>query len=142
MVQTSGALSGRGERILYVDDEPLLVPVVERQLSLAGYAVTGYTNPHDALEAFKREPDAFALVITDLSMPGMNGLELATELRRLRPDTAIILSSGYLRPGVAEQASAIGIRAVLNKADSVDELVPLVARVLAERAGPTTSSKA
>ncbi|MBI5771841.1 MAG: response regulator [Verrucomicrobia bacterium] len=124
---------GRGQRILYVDDEDVLVRVVERMLSRAGYTVAGCTHPQEAIERVRAEPAGFALAITDYSMPEMTGLDLAAALRAIRPDLPVIISTGYQRPGLVEEARKLGVRAVINKADSPDELLPLIDRVLGER---------
>ncbi len=123
----------RGEHILYVDDEPTLVSLVKRLLTRAGYVVTGYTDPRDALAAFRQDPASFDLVVTDYSMPEMTGLELAAALLHLRPDLPVLLTSGYRSPGLAEEARQVGVHRVLDKVDSTAELLPLVARMLRER---------
>ena len=123
---------GHGERILYIDDESTLVAVVERLLTRAGYVVTGCTRPHEALATFRQNPAAFDLIVTDYSMPEMSGLELAAALLQIRPEATVILTSGYCRSGLAEEARQIGICRVLNKVDAPAELLPLVAQVLSE----------
>jgi CheY-like chemotaxis protein len=124
---------GRREHLLYVDDEEALVTVVEQLLTRAGYRVTGCTRPQDAIDRVRAAPGGFFLVITDYSMPEVTGLDFAAEIRRIQPALPIVVSTGYQRPGIAEQARALGVRAVINKADSPEELLPLIAQVLAER---------
>jgi PAS domain S-box-containing protein len=84
------------ERVLFVDDEPMLVDLGKTMLAELGYHVTGMTNPHEALEAFRQTPGHYDLVITDLTMPGMTGDRLAEQLSAIRPGVPILLCSGYV----------------------------------------------
>ncbi|HYE75598.1 MAG TPA: PAS domain S-box protein, partial [Blastocatellia bacterium] len=123
---------GHHERILYVDDEESLVTLITRTLKRLGYHVTGFSNPFEALEAFRSCSDEFDVVITDLSMPGLSGFELARELMAIRPNIPIIMTSGYLRPEDQEAASHIGIRELILKPDTVDELGQALDRIFQE----------
>jgi len=129
----SDVVGGHGERIMYVDDEEPLVFLATRLLERHGYRVAGYTDPRAALEAFKREADAFDLVITDLSMPGITGMDLAREILRVRNDALVVLISGYVRQEDVDAAKANGIRDVILKPNTVEELVPLTTQLLSQR---------
>jgi PAS domain S-box-containing protein len=83
------------ERILFVDDEEALADLGQRILGHLGYEVRSYTSSSQALEAFKNQPHEYDLVITDQTMPGITGLQLAKEMRTLRPELPIILCTGY-----------------------------------------------
>jgi PAS domain S-box-containing protein len=87
------------ERILFVDDEPMLVDLVRTMLAKQGYRVTGLTDPLEALAAFRDAPQQFDIVITDLTMPGMTGDRLAEAIAAIRPDLPILLCSGYMKHG-------------------------------------------
>jgi PAS domain S-box-containing protein len=127
----SGAQArGLGEHILYLDDEESLVSLAERYLARLGYRFTGCTRAADAVAAFRADPQAFDLVITDSNMPGMSGMDVARQVLALRPDTPVVLTSGYLRAEEIEQALALGIREVVLKPDTIDELGPAVKRLL------------
>jgi PAS domain S-box-containing protein len=121
---------GQGERILYIDDEEPLVFLATRLLERAGYLVAGYTKPDEAVAAFKTDPAAFSLIITDLSMPGMSGMEVARQILSVRADAVVVLASGYLRQADVDAALALGIREVVLKPNTVDELAPIVKRLL------------
>ena len=82
------------ERILFVDDELILVQMFSRLLGKLGYEVIGRTDPRAAYSDFENDPDGFDLVIVDYIMPGMNGLELGRRIKALRPDIPIILCTG------------------------------------------------
>jgi two-component system, cell cycle sensor histidine kinase and response regulator CckA len=131
----TGEVGGHGERILYIDDEEALVYLAARFLERDGYRVDAFTHVDAALRAFRARPDSYDVVITDFNMPGMSGMELAEQLLRIRPDAPIALSSGYLRPAEIASAHALGIREVFPKPYLIEELGPLVQRMLSGRAG-------
>ncbi|HKP55415.1 MAG TPA: PAS domain-containing protein [Polyangiales bacterium] len=112
----------RCERILIVDDEPTLVSVTTRILSRVGYRVTGHTDAHAALAAFRAAPDAFDAVVTDLSMPSMSGFDLVRELVALRADIPVLMTSGYLGDDARAQAETAGIRELIPKPNTVEML--------------------
>ncbi len=118
--------SGRGERILYVDDEDQLVQLVTRMMARMGYNITGMTRPADAIDAVRADPHGFDLVLSDLGMPGMSGMELAEELLLIRPDLPIIITSGYVRAEDERRAEQIGVRDVVMKPNTVAEIGQLI----------------
>src|SRR5439155_9137671 len=91
-------MRGHDAHILYVDDEATLVFLMTQLLELLGYHITGCTDAAQALQAFQARPHDFNAVITDLAMPGMSGLELASALLHIRPDVPIVLATGYISP--------------------------------------------
>jgi DNA-binding NtrC family response regulator len=113
---TSPADIPRGhEWILIVDDELPLVQMMERILMALGYKTIPTTSSEGALELFRRTPDRYDLVITDMTMPKMTGAALAREILEIRPDIPIILCTGFSEI-ISEQASrAIGIRKFIMK---------------------------
>ncbi|HKE95015.1 MAG TPA: PAS domain-containing protein [Povalibacter sp.] len=120
--QAREAPMGRRERVLYVDDEDSLVFLTSRVLERLGYQVTGFTDPREALQAFTAAPGDFDVVVTDLSMPCMSGFALARDIHALRPDIPILLTSGYVRAEDRETARQRGIREIVLKPDTIDEL--------------------
>jgi two-component system cell cycle sensor histidine kinase/response regulator CckA len=118
------------QRVLYIDDEAALVQVVTRMLQRMGYVVEGFTHAEQAVESFRAEPKRIDLVVTDFSMPGMSGLDVAVELRAIRPDICIVLVSGSVDDGLVASARAVGVREVLYKANTVKELCESVHRLL------------
>ena len=126
------ARRGNGERILFLDDEEALAFLARRALERDGYRVSAFTKTEEALEELRARPDEFDLVVTDLNMPGRSGLEVAKEIRALRPDLPVVLASGYVTQEVHAQARAAGVRDVIYKPNAVDELARTVGRVLAE----------
>jgi signal transduction histidine kinase/ActR/RegA family two-component response regulator len=120
---------GRGGRILVVEDQRDLRTALDRVLRAGGYTVVEVESAKAALEVAAREP-GFDLVVTDAVMPRMNGLELIEALRAVRPETRILLVSGYLNhPSLRRAPLPAGIT-LLEKPFSLDELVSTVAAVL------------
>jgi PAS domain S-box-containing protein len=127
------ALCGNGERILYLDDEEPLVKLAVQFLERLGYRVSGYTSADEALAAFRQQPDAFDLVLTDYNMPGLSGMDVALTVMSVRPGMLVGLASGFLPPSEAEHARALGIRATIRKPYTLDELGAAVQRLLLTR---------
>jgi DNA-binding NtrC family response regulator len=121
---------GRGERILFVDDETLQVDLVSQMLARLGYQVTAFTRSDEALAAFRADPDLFDLVITDMTMPNLTGDRLACEIMALRPEMPIILCTGYSEQVGEEDAAAMGIQGFAMKPLVMAELNALIRRVL------------
>ncbi|MBF0286436.1 MAG: PAS domain S-box protein [SAR324 cluster bacterium] len=122
-------LKGYG-RILIVDDEPSLIGVAGEMLKYVGYDVTGMLNPQDALNAFTQAPENFDLLIIDYGLPKMNGKQLASELKKIRPDIPIILFTGYGDLIAKENIRSWGIDELLMKPFDLDELSEIIQRIL------------
>ena len=86
---------GHGERILLVDDEQILANLAAAFLAQAGYRVTKFYDPASAFGAFRSHPHDYDVLLTDLAMPGMTGVDLASEMRAVRPDLPVVLCTGY-----------------------------------------------
>jgi CheY-like chemotaxis protein len=130
---------GQGERVLYVDDEEPLVYLTTQVLGRLGYEVIGFVEAEAALSAFVAEPDRFDAVITDLSMPRLSGRDLAARFLQIRPEIPIILATGYIRPGDTEGARRLGIRDLILKPNTVEELGHTLHRILREQPGAETN---
>lgn len=113
---------GNGERILVVDDEEEIVLLCEKMLSRFGYQISGTTRSTEALDLFKSNPQDFDLVITDLTMPNMTGLDLSKEITAIREDIPIILISGYSEQFSPEKHTELGIRKIVMKPLVIDEI--------------------
>ena len=121
---------GSGERLLVVDDEPVIARVVSEQLRRLGYVVTSVNDPEEALELVAEDPDDFDLLLTDLQMPRMDGVELAARVARLRPQLPVVLSTGNRWSVPAPTARAAGIREVVDKPFRIEELAHVLRLVL------------
>jgi PAS domain S-box-containing protein len=112
------------ERILFIDDEELLIELGSLVLEMLGYEVVPKQSSVEALALFRSEPDRFDLVITDMTMPKMTGDKLARELMKIRPDIPIILCTGHSKLISEKKAKEMGIRAFIGK--------PITKRAMAE----------
>jgi signal transduction histidine kinase/ActR/RegA family two-component response regulator len=121
---------GNGETVLIVDDEESLVRLSEEVLASLGYEPVGCVGAQQALRLFRAAPQRFDAVLTDAIMPEMSGLELLTELRRVRPELPVVLVSGYGGPDLNAAAAAAGARAVLMKPLGTAELAQCLAQVM------------
>jgi PAS domain S-box-containing protein len=121
---------GGSERILFVDDEKMLVEVGEQILRRLGYDVVSRTSPLEALELFKARPKDFDLVISDQTMPGLTGDALARELMKLNPGIPVILCTGYSQMIDQRRAKEKGIRALVMKPILISEIAGAIRAVL------------
>ncbi len=121
---------GRGQHILYLDDEEPLAFLATELLEGLGYRVTPFTSSADCLQTFRGAPEQFDLIVTDLNMPGISGLQVAVEVLRLRPEIPVVLSSGYITEDQKENARRIGIREIIYKPNSVEELSTAIHRLV------------
>jgi CheY-like chemotaxis protein len=122
---------------LYVDDEESLVALVTRTLQRLGYKVTGQTDPAKALELFRADPAQFDAVVTDLAMPQLSGFDLASQLLTARPDIPIVMTSGYVRVEDQERALHMGLRDLILKPDTIEQLGRTLDRVFQKEPTPS-----
>jgi CheY-like chemotaxis protein len=120
------------EQILFVDDEPELVALGREMLEHLGYQVVTKNNGIDALEEFRKKPNHFDVVVTDMTMPKMTGERLARELISIRPKIPIILCTGFSEQINEQKAKDIGIKAFLLKPLTLNRLARTVRAVMDE----------
>jgi signal transduction histidine kinase len=118
------------ETILLVDDEEALLGTFQKILEQMNYTVITVDNSPGALEIFRKTPSRFHLVICDMTMPQMTGIQLAGELLSLRPDLPIILCTGFSEFVDAKKSKAVGIKEFLMKPFSKRTLATTIRRVL------------
>ena len=124
------------ERLLIVDDEKALVDMQRIMLESLGYRVTGVVSSTEALAVFNAQPEDFDLLLTDLAMPELDGIELSRRVLERRPDLSVILVSGFGDAPKMEEARAAGIREYLRKPVAKMQLARAVRKVLDQgRAG-------
>lgn len=118
----AATIDGRPIRLLYVDDEPVIVSLAERELTAFGYDFTGATNSREALDLFQSDVDRFDLVVSDIAMPQPTGNQLARLIHRLRPDLPVILISGDEQDLDSAEAQRLNIVAYLTKPFEMEDL--------------------
>jgi CheY-like chemotaxis protein len=121
---------GRGEHILFVDDETAICTSAQIILERLGYHVTVQTNPAEAIIQFCKCPDQFALVITDLTMPRVTGIDLAQQISRLRPKTPVLLVTGFNDSWTPDTIREFGVHELLVKPITPLALATTVQRAL------------
>lgn len=122
--------SGHGESILLVDDEATVLKVMKRSLEKAGYRVLTASDGLEGLEAFHRHRDSLRLVLTDMAMPGMDGIQLVSEIRKICSRLPILFSSGLDASANSESLSELGIRKILPKPCSSQTILRAIREAL------------
>lgn len=115
---------------MLVDDHPGMARVSAKLLETQGYHTTVFDDPRAALDAFKRDPVAFDVVLTDMSMPQMTGAELVRAVLAVRPATPVIVTSGMGAEVDSSELSTLGVREVLVKPWRLEEALAALQRVL------------
>lgn len=128
--KSAESMTGGTERILFVDDEQILIELAEEALSQFGYQVATFSDSTIALVHFQKNPDAFDLVITDMTMPKMTGDILTQKIHSLRSDVPVILCTGFSEIIDARKAKALDIDAFLYKPVVIAKLLETIRKVL------------
>lgn len=123
---------GKG-RVLFVDDEEMIVRMGKRLLSRHGFDVTAMSSSSEALRLFCGNPHQFDVVVTDQTMPDLSGIEFSKELLNVRPDIPVVLFSGYSDLVDALAAKAAGIREYLIKPMGIDSLASSLEKIMGEQ---------
>ncbi len=126
------------ECILVIDDELPVVHLVSDMLINLGYRVTAFTDSREALAAFKGEPRAFDLVLTDLTMPGLTGEAFAHAIKEISPCVPVVLMTGYEESRDEKAMHEAGFECVITKPIMWQDLGELVRHILDGR-GPGKS---
>jgi PAS domain S-box-containing protein len=118
------------ERILFIDDEQILGKAVKEGLRYLGYRVVSRTSSIEALDLFRKHPDQFDLVITDIIMPVMSGDRLAQEMLKIRHNIPVILCTGYSEQMTEEKAKELGAQELIMKPMEIRDLAQTIRKVL------------
>lgn len=128
----SDELVGGDGHVMLVDDEPQVMQVTSELLQSLGYKVTSRVSATDALKDFRENPDSFDLLLTDLTMPKLTGVELCAEVKKIRPDLPTILFTGYSEKVSKESTDKAGIDDYCKKPVSLKELSQVVGRLISK----------
>ncbi len=121
-------MSETNTRLLVVDDEPIVGKRLKQVFDKIGFAIETYTDSAAALAAMAEKP--FDIVVTDLKMEGIDGIEVLKRVRAMNPDTRVIIITGYASPDTAELAEQEGVFAFLAKPFRLDELKQVIYRAI------------
>ncbi|MFZ5763523.1 MAG: response regulator [Thermodesulfobacteriota bacterium] len=121
---------GGSERLLFVDDEEMLVRLARSLFTGLGYRVTAMTSSLEALTLFRQNPAAFDCIVTDQTMPALSGLAFAREALAIRPDIPVVLCTGYSAVVDEDKAKDAGIRAFVQKPLVRNDIARVLRRAL------------
>jgi DNA-binding NtrC family response regulator len=121
-------MSETNTRLLVVDDEPIVGKRLKQVFDKIGFAIETYTDSAAALAAMAEKP--FDIVVTDLKMEGIDGIEVLKRVRAMNPETRVIIITGYASPDTAELAEQEGVFAFLAKPFRLDELKQVIYRAI------------
>jgi PAS domain S-box-containing protein len=121
---------GAGRHVVYVDDDEVMTLMVSRLLERSGFRVTAFSQGAEALRRFETAPWDVDVVVTDLNMPGMSGLDVLREFNAIRPSLPVVIGSGNLPQELLVDAERAGVRATFNKQNTLEELPALLAGIL------------
>jgi len=130
LVESSNELVAGNGHVLLVDDEPQVLQVTRELLESLGYNVTGRDSSREALKVFSENPDSFDVLLTDLTMPNLTGIELCTKVKKIRSDIPTILFTGYSEKVRGATESIPGVDDICNKPVSLTELSQVVSGLL------------
>jgi DNA-binding NtrC family response regulator len=127
---TKHKVPGGNERILIVDDENMLVGLWQNMLEQLGYTVTAFTNSAHALAAFLLKPHSFDIMITDMTMPHLSGVDLIKAVKEVRRDMPVVLCTGYNKLISEANAHSLGIKQVVMKPFGIETLARAIRQSL------------
>jgi CheY-like chemotaxis protein len=126
----AGAPNQRKHSILVVDDEPMALELLHGVLSDAGYEVAVAQSGFESLDLFRRDTHAFDLILTDLSMPLMDGEETFERLRQMSPTVNVVLMAGFVDSGRLEKMMNNGLSGFVGKPFAPVEILAVVTSVI------------
>ncbi len=128
--ENTGPVIGGNEKILLIDDEEAVANMEQQLLERLGYNVITRIGSIEALEAFKSNPDKFDLIITDMAMPNMTGIQLSQEIKKIKPTVPIIICTGFSDQITDEKCQALGLQGYVLKPVIVKELAGIIRKIL------------
>jgi len=132
-IAVTDTVRGHGEHVLYIDDDEVMALMVDGLLQRLGYRSTCLLDADAAIALVARAPSEVDIVVTDFNMPNRSGLDVVRALAALRPALPVVISSGYVSDELRASATQLGVRAVMQKEHTLEELGPLLHAVLAGR---------
>ena len=127
---------GVGKKVLCLDDDLELLPIYEGSLRKLGFNVVATHSPEEAIEIFRRDQKTFDLIITDLTMPKMTGVEFAMEINSIRSDIPLVICTGYNNVYLTPELKGCGIRDIIYKPLSRNALAKAIAEIFHPKLSP------
>jgi CheY-like chemotaxis protein len=121
---------------MIVDDDAAVLRLGHQLIHLAGFVPEAHSNPLSALKKFEAAPQEYSAVVSDLTMPGMTGVELARQIRRLRPNLPFVLASGYLHAEAKGGAEESGVVHVIKKPFDIREFTAKLRAAVGDEIAP------
>jgi two-component system cell cycle sensor histidine kinase/response regulator CckA len=122
--------AGRGEVILVVDDEPNITDAARRALSKQGYEIIVAADGAEAMALFNKHREKIKLIVTDIMMPHMDGIEMIRQIRKIDPHVKVIAASGLVSASDSHQRhedlATLGVKIFLDKPFSIDQLLEAI----------------
>jgi len=122
-----------GGTILVIDDEPVIRELASDILEDCGYSVITASDGSEAVEVFAVRHESIDLVLLDLTMPGMNGIETFAELRKIDPDARVLMSSGFVHDERIGRAASTGAAGFIHKPYTLEKLSEMVHGILSNK---------
>ena len=129
----NGKPSGGMETILLIEDEYLILKVIRRLLKSYGYSIYVAADGEEALEVFARHRDEISLVLSDVGLPKMGGIEVFKKLKEMDPHIKVVLASGFFEPDIKFSLHQLGVKGFIQKPYSNDEVLRQLREVLDEK---------
>ena len=129
------APQGSGQHVLYIDDDEVMVLMVQSLLHRLGYRATCTLDAREAIRMVELDPASIDMVVTDFNMPGFDGLDVIRALARIRPELPVAISSGFISDELRAKAERLGVRGVMHKEHTLEELGALLQAALRSPAG-------
>jgi signal transduction histidine kinase/ActR/RegA family two-component response regulator len=117
---------GNGQHIVYIDDDEVMALMVQGLLLRLGYRVTYFLEAQEAIDAISNNAEEVDLVVTDFNMPNLSGLDVVRILAGIRPGLPVVISSGYVSDDLLASAAELGVRGVMQKEHTIEELGAVV----------------
>jgi DNA-binding response OmpR family regulator len=117
------------KKLLFVDDDDVIVMLAAKTLKRTGIAVDTFTDPCGALAAFAHAPDDYDIVVSDVRLGDVDAFDMCGDMLRIRPGLRIVLTSGLVRPEDLVHARELGIAEVLSKFHVMTRLPELLGRL-------------
>lgn len=128
-------------QILLIEDDTDLVQLFGEALEMAGFSVIKFTDPVKACEKFEANPYAYDLVLSDIRMPGMSGLDLVKRIRKFNNDVNVVLMTAFETNDIESELKELSLDAFLKKPVHIDQLIIAIKKCIGNKPGWTSAAR-